>query len=832
MTPERWQQVSDLFASALERGPREAAAFLEEACGDDAELRAEVESLLCEHARAGEFLSHPASAGAASALREVAGEDRYLGTTVGGRYRIEALLAAGGQALVYRASDLTVLSKPVVVKILSVHAGRNPWLRKKFRQEMEALSRIDHPGVVGILDTGELPGGTPFLVIQYVEGVTLRQALDEGPFDLRRAAAILRQIGAALQAAHAIGVAHRDLKPENIMLQRLGDGGERVKLIDFGIAKVEKSAVGPDTTTAMVAGTVRYMAPEQFQGENSRASDIYALARVACEMISGRPEAEALSRAVPRRVKDMIRPALAYRPKDRPANAEVFCNRLADALTGARRISVSRRVVIAGAGLAALGAALAVIQRGPRKTDPGPVEVHRLAILPFQMLGPSSGMEPLGLGIADGLITRLSNLSGLIVRPVSAVRRYAGATADPVQAGRDLQVDAVVEGTLQTADGGIRAGVRLIRPSDGKALWAGTIESAGARLFTLEDSIAQQVALNLAIRLTDAERRGLAVRRRLHPQAHELYVQGRYEWGKRSREGFENAAGCFRRALDLDPAYPRALAGLADCYLLLGGYSYYPQLEMLPQAKRLAARALELDPSLGEAHATLGLITQNLDWDWGRTESHYRKAIALAPGYATGHHWYAEFESILGRFEHSRREFARAREIDPLSPIIQTDEAQLYFFEREFDRSLAMLRQVTQLDPAFELAHERIATIRMVQGREDDAWKEAQFLHGCREGSGDCREIWTAWLPGRNPAAAREALLRLEAESRRRRIPPAALVVAHARQGEPERALDWLEYMLEKHEVSLITAKVNPLFDPLRRHPRFQEILRRLHLAG
>jgi serine/threonine protein kinase len=281
--------------------------------------------------------------------------------TLANRYRIEARLGRGGQALVYRARDLTVMSKPVVVKILSVAAGQNAWLRKKFHQEMEALSRIDHPGVVGILDTGELPDGTPFLVIQYVEGVTLRQAMEGGVIEPGRAAAILRQIGAALETAHAIGVAHRDLKPENIMLQRLGDGGELVKLIDFGIAKVEKSALRPNTTTAMVAGTVRYMAPEQFRGENSSASDIYSLGRIACEMISGRPEMEALPRRVSRRVRDLIRSALAYRSQDRPAKADTLCNQLADALANARDVSLPRRAAMAGAALAALAVVLLLV---------------------------------------------------------------------------------------------------------------------------------------------------------------------------------------------------------------------------------------------------------------------------------------------------------------------------------------------------------------------------------------------------------------------------------------------------------------------------------------
>jgi serine/threonine-protein kinase len=833
MTPERWDRLTELFETALQCQSQERSAFLARACAGDAELRTEVESLIAEHESAGDFLNRPAMIEASFVLRESLQDgsgpaelDSRVGITVSNRYQIEGSLGRGGQALVYRARDLMLMSKPVVVKILAT-MGQNASLHKRFQHEVEALSRIDHPGVVGVLDMGNLPDGSPFLVMQYAEGITLRQALESGPLETTRAAAILRQIGAALEAVHAIGVAHRDLKPENIILQRLSDGAELVKLIDFGIAKVEKSGVASETTTGLVAGSLRYMAPEQFQGENSRASDIYALGLIACEVLCGHPDIRALR--AHRRIHQSIRAALAYRPQDRPASAKDFCSRLVDALLRPWRLTVERS---AAAVVAAVFIIWALWGWLPTGTDRITGEIQTLAILPFEMLEPSAEIGALEVGVADALITRLSNISGLIVRPISTVRRYHNSTIDPVRAARELQVDAIVEGTLQSSETGIRANVRLIRAEDGGALWAGTVESKTGHLFTLEDSIAQQIALNVNARLSDSERRKLESRDQLNPEAHELYVRGRFEWGNRSGDGFEKAAEYFRRAIDLDPTYARAHVGLADCFLLLGGYSHHPQLEMLPKAKALALRALELDPSLGEAHATLGLISQNLDWDWKNVERHYRQSIALAPNYATGHHWYAEFLSIQGRFEESRSAFAQARRIDPISPIIQVDEAQLYFFERQYQRSLDILDRVAQTDPNFELVHERIALIKLAQGREEEAWQKIQRLTDCREEASDCRRFWTASLPTRDPAAARAALLWIEGESKKRRIPPSVLVRAHARQGNYSRALDWLDYMVENHEVWLITSKVNPLFDPLRTQPRFERVLQKLNLAN
>lgn len=459
-----------------------------------------------------------------------------------------------------------------------------------------------------------------------------------------------------------------------------------------------------------------------------------------------------------------------------------------------------------------------------------PPEPRRLAVLPFQFIGQPGGDPVLGMAIADALITRLGSLEGLIVRPLAAVRRFERHSVDTVQVARELSVDAVLEGTLQQKDGRVRASVRLLRAEDGKALWSETLEAPSDRLFILEDTLAHQAALKLALRLGDEDRRNLAQQGGFHPEAHRLYVNGRYEWGRRTRAGFEKAAEHFRQAIDLDPGYARAYAGLADCYLLLGGYAHHPQLETLPKAKAAALRALDRDPRLAEAHATLGLITQNLDWDWTAAERHYREAIRLAPNYATARHWYAEFLSILGRFDESEREFEHARRIDPLSPIIPVDEAQLLFFERRYDRALAELNAVAQADPSFALVHERMALVYLAQEREADAWREAMRLPECAEGSSDCRAMWSAWLPHLDPSRAREGLARLEAGAREGRIPDYALLIAYIRQGRAGQALDQLERMVTAHGVMLITAKVNPLFDPLRGEPRMQAVLARLNL--
>jgi tRNA A-37 threonylcarbamoyl transferase component Bud32 len=354
MTPD-WERVTALFTAARVLAEPDRRAFLDLACGTDQSLRAEVDSLI-DSDTADSFLETPRL----GAERWNAARAGCLapGCYLNGRYRIERPLGSGGQAFVYRAVD-NLLSRAVVVKVM--RAGhRNEWLQARFEREMQALSRIDHPGVVGILDVGALEDGSPFLVIQHVEGESLRTELGRGPLGAERAAGFVRQLGAALGAAHAAGVVHRDLKPENVMLQRTSDGAETIKLIDFGIAKIERSQLDAGVTTVMVAGTVRYMAPEQFHGENSPAADLYALALVVCEMLSGQPDARALPADQRPGIAHLIDAALALRPQDRPADVARWSEDVARALVegpARRRKMVARAAAVAAVVLAsAIGA--------------------------------------------------------------------------------------------------------------------------------------------------------------------------------------------------------------------------------------------------------------------------------------------------------------------------------------------------------------------------------------------------------------------------------------------------------------------------------------------
>ena len=341
---ERWDHVTSLFAAARALDAAQRDSFLAIACLGDDRLRTDIEALLAADIPDDSFLQNPPWA---DVVRHPT-VTLQKGQLLKNRYRVDAELAEGGQALVYLATD-ELLTRSVVIKVMRAEGRRNQWLKSRFEREMKALASIDHPGVVGIIDVGELDDTSPFLVIQYIPGLSLREALSRGPMPPARVAEIIRQMASALHAAHAAGIAHRDLKPENVMLQSRDDGDEILKLIDFGIAKIDRDDVSPSTATVIIAGTVRYMAPEQFEGKHSTASDIYSMALIVCEMLSGRPDIRSLPRSIPSRARAALEAALTYRPEDRPADVQSWSRRLALSLDSAPKRK--RRFVLGAAAM-------------------------------------------------------------------------------------------------------------------------------------------------------------------------------------------------------------------------------------------------------------------------------------------------------------------------------------------------------------------------------------------------------------------------------------------------------------------------------------------------
>jgi TolB-like protein/DNA-binding winged helix-turn-helix (wHTH) protein/Tfp pilus assembly protein PilF len=463
-----------------------------------------------------------------------------------------------------------------------------------------------------------------------------------------------------------------------------------------------------------------------------------------------------------------------------------------------------------------------------------------LAVLPFENLTGDAGQDYFSDGLTEEMITRLGNLDpqhlGVIAR--TSVMHYKNSPEKLDQIGRELGVQYVLEGSIRRDSEKVRITAQLIEAKDQTHLWARQYDREVSHLLTLEAEIAREIADEIQNTLGDRKGAGspgeLSSSTQNSPptyEAYDLYLKGQYFFNKRSIEGFRRAVDYYQQAIARDPNYARAYAGLADSYALIGGYSAAPQTEFMPKARAAALRAVELDPSLPEAHTALALVVQNYDWDWQTSEKEFRRAIALNPNYATAHHWYAEHLTWLGRFDEAFRESENARQLDPLSLIIATDRGAMFYYSRQYDRAIAQFLAVREMDPDFPHS-------AMIMHAYDQKGMFAEVLaetETARKANGDAPWLLSeeAYAYGRTgqAARAREDLAKLEKWNRRQPVDAGAFVGPYIALGDKDRAFFWLEKAYTQHSNALTWLKVSPIYDPLRSDPRFQDLLRRVGLA-
>lgn len=449
-----------------------------------------------------------------------------------------------------------------------------------------------------------------------------------------------------------------------------------------------------------------------------------------------------------------------------------------------------------------------------------------IAVLPFRLLSNEASDEYLGSGMADALITKLSNIRQITVRPTSAVIKYSGRNnADPLAAGRELGVDSVLEGTIQRAGERVRVTVQLISVRESVPLWAHTFDERFTDIFTVQDSISAQVAQALTLKLTGEEQKLLAKRYTDNVEAYQSYLRGRYFMNKRNEEGLRKGIGYFTEAIEKEPGYALAYAGLADAYSVLGFYQFgalAPE-ESFQRAKVAAMKALELDETLSEAHASLALARVDADHDEAGAEREYRRAIELNPNYATAHHWYSDFLAALDRQDEAMAEIRRALELDPLSLVINATLGERLFYARRYDEALAQLRRTLEMDEGFVPARYLLGLTYEQKGMYAEAIAE---LNRARELSGGSPWMVAALghslaMAGRR-AEAEQVLVELKELSKRMRVSPYDIATVYTGLGEKTQALEWLQKLYKTHNKRLI--KADPRMDSLRLDPRFQEI--------
>jgi DNA-binding winged helix-turn-helix (wHTH) protein/TolB-like protein/Flp pilus assembly protein TadD len=455
-----------------------------------------------------------------------------------------------------------------------------------------------------------------------------------------------------------------------------------------------------------------------------------------------------------------------------------------------------------------------------------------VAVLPFKHLGNSGGDQFLELGIVDTLITRLSSVPALNVRPTSAVRKYGDPEQDPAAVGRILKVDTVLDGSVQTMLDKIRVTLRLIRVRDGKPLWAATLDGDSRDLFSLQDSVSRDVAQALNLQLSPNEKDVFVKRATDDRGAYGDYLKGRFFLGKRSPDGYEKAIVYFQEATRVDPSYALAYAGLADVYLLLQGDALENPQEDTPKARAAAQKALQLDPALGAAHNSLAAIAEDYDRDFVTAEKEFKLALKLDPGFATAHEWYGDYLGLMGRFDQALAEEDRALEIDPLSLTINEKKGKVLLWARRYDQAILQLQKTLEMDPNFSPALTWLSRAYVARGMVGESLAESQKQHQGRNGVATMETLAMAYAAAGNKGAALGILDQLHGREQREYVSTFNLSYVYLFLKDKDKALEELNEAVDRHDMNVSSLKVDPLLDSLRDDPRFHALLKRAHLAA
>ena len=856
----RWESLKEILANALEcPSPAARTAYLTQRCADDPALLREAAALLECDTTAFERVADFVGAHLRCPEKDRAG-DRI------GPYAIVRELGHGGMGSVYLAQRVDGhFEQQVAVKILKAGIDSNE-LQRRFRSEGQILAQLDHPNMTRLLDAGTTSDGLPYLIMEYVDGRPINDYATEHHLGLTERLRLFVKVCRAIEFAHQNNVVHRDIKPRNILVKADGDP----KLLDFGIAKlIHTDATDAEITQlAEVRLTPAYAAPEQVAGKKATArSDIYSLGAVLNELVSPCSSANALpsvsdttngngnahSDWAPAANKDPVRgivaKAMRLDPEKRYTSVTEFVADLAKYLQGdlpPGRMSVKARraiIVAVAAIFAAISVTFFLRAQGwiPRRlavpaNSTGAVSattaIRALAVLPFQSPGRDDDDKLLGFGMADAIIGRMSGLKNVIVLPTAAVSRLKDAPTDAIAAGRSLQVDAILSGTVQRSGNRVRVTVQLANVATRQTLWSDTFDQTFTDIFGIQDSISLKVAQSIAVKLSPEDQRQLAKHATGNPAAYDSYLVGLSFYNQRTQEGLAKAIDNFRQAVEKDPNYALAYALMSDCYFLTGYYKYGPMAENMAKAKEAAEQALRVDSSLAEGYLALSMAQSNYSKN-GLSDQLLRRAIDLNPNLAVARQRYAWRLCSAGDLTASLSEMKRAQELDPLSSTNNTALGVVYSFARQFEPALRYCERAAVLNPNEPFIQSNVGTMYLMNNRFSEAIdhfeKAAELSPNTR---GDQLASIALVLLGQKKTdeadRMMEGVLKLAAEGK---VDPYNVVLFYATRGNKDEAFVWLARTMEKGQVAPGLIRYDALLDPLRSDPRFAEVLRRYHRA-
>ncbi len=860
MSSSNWQKVEEIFDEAAELPRAEREFFLDEACDGDEDLRREVEALLAADEQSDDFIESPiiASNTLAGLLPnniEDSVAPHFLGKRVGA-YQLVRELGRGGMGAVFLASRADAeFRKEVAIKLVK-RGMDTDFILKRFRNERQILAHLDHPNVARLLDGGTSEDGLPYFVMEYVEGLPVHKYCEVHDLSINERLALFQSICAAVGYAHQNQIIHRDLKPNNILVTKDGTP----KLLDFGIAKILNPDFAGDTLaptqTGMRLMTPEYASPEQIRGDKlTTASDIYTLGVLLFEILTGERPYKLSSRSpheiarvicedAPRRLNDLgfgvedfglqnkdskpktqdgicedleniILKSLSKLPQNRYATAEAFADDIGKYLDG---LPVS---------------APAVIHDTDERFENSFVQTESLAVLPFRTLqirNTGESGDYLSLGLTDSLITRLSRLKTISVRPTSSVLRYSNHDSiEPNEAGRELRVTHILDGRIQQVGRRVRLTAQLVKISNNETVWAGQFDEESEDILILQDSISAQVAQALVKELTGEEREQIENRGTNDPKAYEAYLRGRVHWHSYTVEGLAKALVAFYEAIALDPNFALPYSGVADYYNFLSVFGVMSPHESFPAAKEAASKAVELDDNSAEAYTSLAIATFGYDWDFELAEKYLKRALDLNPNYAEAHVWYGHLLGARGQHDAAVKSMRRAERLSPQSVSVLTSFALCLRNAQRYEEGMEKLRRALVLQPNYPTALQAYSwfVVPLKNYREAEAASLKALEITGRQNLSLYNHAYILAVGGKPDESLRIAE---ELKERREKLYVSSMYLAwiYSALGDAEETFGWLAQAIAERDFWIVWLPVDSRFDQFKADARYQETIKKI----